>query len=412
VSEYLVVRLAREADQASWLVLSEQGHRLSHTSSGPLSAAAAASHDRKVMLLVPGIEAVSKRISLPVKRASRIQQMLPFTLEDAVAEDVEELHFAAGPRAPDGSIAVAIVSRHAVADWLARSEEAGLRVDSAFVDLQGVPETPGSLTLMLEGSRIYGRLPEREPFVFEDLTLAALVEILAAETDASAAARNLVVYADDDGLSARAVELQALRDQVATLETTVLPDGVLPRFAATLVTSPGSNLLQGTFRVASDWSALWRPWRLPAVLVAALAVVAVLVQAASYLRLASADDDLTAVLVSSCQAAFATASLSACDSEIRNRLAVAGADVGVDSADGFLDTIASVAQARDESMLIQALSFRDGVTNLRITAPDVQTLDNLAQNLGSDGRFQASIQSTVPGDEGIEARLQIAGTRR
>jgi general secretion pathway protein L len=180
VSEFLVVRLSREADQASWLVLSEQGHRLSHTSSGPLSAAAAESRDRKVVLLVPGIEAVSTRVTLPVKRTARIQQMLPFTLEDAVAEDVEELHFAAGPRAPDGSIAVAIVSRRSVADWLARCADAGLRVDTAFVDVQGVPETPGSLTLMLEGSTIYGRLPDREPFVLEDLTLAALVEILAA----------------------------------------------------------------------------------------------------------------------------------------------------------------------------------------------------------------------------------------
>ena len=78
------------------------------------------------------------------------------------------------------------------------------------------------------------------------------------------------------------------------------------------------------------------------------------------------------------------------------------------AADAFLDTLVSVASARDDRLLIQALTFRDGVTNLRVTAPDVQSLDSLAQALGGGGRFQANIQSAVPGDDGVEGRLQIA----
>ena len=377
-----------------------------------MAAAVAESRNREVLLLVPGIDAVSTRVSLPVKRQARIQQMLPFTLEDAVAEDVETLHFAAGPRREDGTMPVAIVARELVSGWLTQCATAGLTVDAIFVDVQGVPETPNNLTLLLENKKIYGRLPNREPFVFEDLSLEELIDVLETEANPSADLKNIVVYADQDGYRIRENELQHVREHASSVEVTALPDGVLPRLAATFVTASGSNLLQGSFRVASDWSELVRPWRVPAMLAVALAVTATVAQAGRYVALARDDQALTTLLESNCQAAFATTNLSACDAEMRSRLTLSGADTGVVAEQGFLETLASVAGARSESILVEALSFRDGVTNLRVTAPDVQSLDDLAQAIGSDGRFQANIQSTVPGDNGIEGRLQIAELRR
>ena len=98
MSEYLVVRLAPESSSAAWIVLDSAGHRASQLFSGPLSEAAKAAENRRVVLLVPGLSVVSTRASLPVQSQARLQQMLPYSLEEAVAEDVERLHFAAGPR--------------------------------------------------------------------------------------------------------------------------------------------------------------------------------------------------------------------------------------------------------------------------------------------------------------------------
>jgi len=412
VSEFLVIRLAEEPAQASWLVLNEQGHRLSRTMSGPLAAAVPESRNREVILLAPGIDAVARRVTLPVKRQARIEQMLPYTLEEAVAEDVDTLLFAAGPRRDDGTIPVAIVARELVAGWLKECADAGLKVDALFVDIQGVPETPGNLTLLLDHNKVYGRLPDREPFVFEDLSLDELIEVLESETDPSAYLKNLVVYADDDAYRKRATELERIRERAASLDLTTLPDGVLPRLAATFVTESGSNLLQGPFRVRSDWNAILRPWRFPALLIVALVAAATLTEAGRYLVLSREDQALTNLVQSSCQAGFGAATLAACDSELQSRLAASGAEAGRNTANGFLETLASVADARDQRMQIQALSFRDGVTNLRVRAPDVQSLDTLVQALGKDGRFQANIQSTAPGDDGVEGRLQIAGLQR
>ncbi|HSG66703.1 MAG TPA: type II secretion system protein GspL [Gammaproteobacteria bacterium] len=412
MSESLVIRLEDDPEHASWLILSEQGHRLSRSMRGPLAAAAPEARERKVILLVPGIHAVTARVRLPVKRQSRIEQMLPFQLEDAVAEDVDTLLFAAGPRRDDGTIPVAVVARELVGKWLASCADAGITVDAVFPDLQGVPETPSNLTLLLEKERIYGRLPEGEPFVFEDLSLTELMDVLEAETDASPHLKNVVVYADDSGQESFASELDSLRETASSVDVTLLPDGALPRLAATLIAEPGSNLLQGPYRVKSNWYQLLRPWRTPAALAVGLAVIATLVQAGRYYSLASEDQILTEQLLGNCSAAFGATGLGACDAEIRSRLALAGEGGEVATERTFLETLAAVASLRDQRMQFQAVSFRDGVTNLRFTAPDVQALDNLAQALAAGGRFEANIQSAVPSDQGVEGRLQIAELRR
>lgn len=408
MSEYLVVRLAKDPTVVSWLVLSDQGHRLSQTMTGPLTAAATQAGNRNVLLLVPGLDALTTSVQLPVKRQSRIEQMLPYTLEEAVAADVDTLLFAAGTRRADGSIPVAVVARERVETWLEQCAEAGLQADAVFVDVQGVPETPGNLTLLLEGDKIYGRLPERDPFVFVDMRLEDVIDILRTETDPSAYLNNLVIYADDAGYASHEDGLERVRSEVATVDVNVLADGLLPRLAATFVTEPGSNLLQGPYRAKSDWNELLQPWRMPAVLVGALVAAVALVQVGFYLSLSREDDALTALLESNCQAAFATNRLSACETEIRDRLATTGGSPESASDSLFLDTLQAVATARDDETLLRAMSFRDGVTNLRVIAPDVQALDALAQGLGGEGRFQANIQSATPGDEGVEGRLQIA----
>jgi hypothetical protein len=140
-------------------------------------------------------------------------------------------------------------------------------------------------------------------------------------------------------------------------------------------------------------------------------LVATLTLAARYYLLSSEDEALAATLESNCQAAFQTPTLAACEAEIRGRLAASGQAEDTAADAGFLGTLTTVAAARDARMVFQAMSFRSGVTNLSVLAPDVQSLDSLATTIGTDGRLVASIQSAVPGDDGVEGRLQIAESR-
>ena len=410
MSEYLVVRLAPESSNAAWMVLDSDGHRVSQPVSGPLSEVGPAAEGRRVILLVPGLNVVLTRASLPVKNQARLQQMLPYSLEDTVAEDVERLHFAAGPRDESGEMAVAVVSKELLDEWLARCAHAGFSPFYAYSESEGVPDTPGSLTLVVEGDRTYGRGEDRTSFALEGLALGEVLEVLQGSSDDDAQLRHIVLYADDAGHARCEGELAELREQTASIDLQLMPDGPLPRLGSTLINQPGSNLMQGAYAPKSNWGALLKPWRLAAGLLIGLALAAMLAEGVRYLSLSREDQALATLLEAGCQRSFQSARLSTCQSEIQRRLApTEAAASGGGSQTGFLSTLAAFSEARNADSEIEALSFRNGVMDLRVQAPSVPVLDELARNVGAGGEFQVNIQSANPTDNGVEGRLQIVG---
>jgi general secretion pathway protein L len=409
VSEYLVVRLTEDTSEATWIALDSGGHRLAQAMSGPLEAAVAETNGRRVILLVDGIDIITATANLPVKGRARLLKMLPYTLEDVVAEDVEKFLFCPGERHADGTVSVAVVARDRLDQWLARCEEAGLKPNLIYADTEGVPDTPGNLTFVVEGDRVYGRLPGRMPFVLDSVDLSEVFEILSLEDDSDAEARHIVIYAAESGYARREPEIEALRERVSTVDLQVLPEGLLPRFGATLINSPGSNLLQGSYAPKSNWGALVRPWRMAALLLLSFGVLATMTEAVRYYALNQEDQALTAELEAGCQRAFQSSSLDTCRGEAQRRLTAAGATVGPSAGPVFLSTLIAVAEARDPASRIEALNFRNGVTDLLVISPDVTTLDGFARAMGGSGQLQVNIQSANQGSDGVEGRLQIVG---
>ena len=171
MSEYLIVRLQEDASEASWIALDGGGHRLAQAVSGPLSDATAEAEGRQVILLVDGLDIITTTANLPVKGNAELLKMLPYSLEDVVAEDVDKFFFCPGSRSSSGDVQVAIVARERLDGWIAQCEEAGLNVTRIYADTEGVPDTPGNLTFIVEGDRVYGRLPDKPPFVLDGVDL-------------------------------------------------------------------------------------------------------------------------------------------------------------------------------------------------------------------------------------------------
>jgi hypothetical protein len=136
-------------------------------------------------------------------------------------------------------------------------------------------------------------------------------------------------------------------------------------------------------------------------------VLAVLTEGVRFYALSLQDQALTSQLETNCQRTFQSPRIAACRSEIQRRLAASGESSIAESGPVFLATLVAVAEARDPASRIEALSFRNGVTDLRIIAPDVTALDGFARDVARSGRFQVNIQSANPGTEGVEGRLQV-----
>lgn len=411
MAEYLFIGLSEQGDRCASVVLNDVGHIVRPLAAGTLDEAAADADGRRVIALVPGAEVVMTQIALPAANQSRLRQMLPFSLEEVFAEDVDKLLFAAGPRLPSGEVRVSVVSHEQMRAWLDRLGAAGLTPQAVYSDADGVPDTPSTLSLVLEQSRIYGRRPGQAAFVLDGLTPVQAYDLLRSQSEEHADLDYVDVYLAADEQDDFDADLAEVQQRVSDLNRIVLADGVLAKLAANLLAERGTNLLQGPYAAKSNLRALLRPWRAAAILLAAFVGVQLAGQVVSYFRLHHEDAVLSSMLESTCRRQFSTSSLDACRAAARRALSQAGLEASAGAKESFLSTLAAMAEKRDAKTRIEALSYRNNIMDLQVVVPTIPSLDTFANKMGETQRFKVSIQSATPGDKGVEGRIQITGAR-
>ena len=407
--EHLFIRLAEPGGEAAWAAFDAAGQLVSAVGRGPLAGARAAAEGRRVVLLVPGIEVITTQADLPAAGAARMRQMLPFSLEDTLAEDVEQLSFAVGARLQSGALAVAVVAKQRMDAWLAALRDAGLTPHAIYAETEGVADVPATLTLLIENDTIYGRRADRAPFAFEGLGLRRILDLARADGAPADELKHVLVYADRAGRARYEAELAALGDEFGSADVKLVVDGLFPRMAATLAQRPGTNLLQGQYAPRSNLVALAKPWRAAASLLVALGLLGLALQGIHYWSLSRDDGALAELVAANCERVVAARRLSACQAEVQQRQRAAG---GQASSESFLTTLAAIAASRGPATRIDTLNYREAVMDLQLVVADVPALDQFAHKLEETRRFKTVIESTSQNDSGVEGRIQIVAVGR
>lgn len=411
MAETLVLRLdPADHGLGTWIVVDEQGRRIGAPGAGPIAAAAQPATGRKVVVLVPAVDVLLTSVVLPVRGAGKVMRALPFALEEQIAEDIEALHFAAGRIDADGKVAAAAVDREQLEAWLASLAEAGLAPQLICSEAEGCPAAPNHLNWVLDADRCLARSGDGLPVLVE---IASVDEALRFGPDfpgEEGDARHLSVYVTPDGRMRHGEALEALRPDLASLELRILPDGVLAHLAAGVVTRDPINLLQGAYAPRTQVDRLWKPWRAAAALLAVLAVVLVGQQALRLVQLKQEEARLDAAIAAAFQQALPGSRMEDPRFQVERRLAALRGAGGAADQD-FLTALEAVSGALGDApgILLQSVSYRAGVLDLRLQAPSVDALEQIRQSVGRDGRFTATIQQANQRPDGVEGRIQLSG---
>lgn len=410
MAEFLVIRLGESAgDPVSWIAVDDRGTRRGHTSSGTLADAAREVRERDVIVLVPATEVLTLSADIPAKGA-RLLAALPYALEDQVADDVEDLHFAAGRRGADGTLPVAVVRHDKMEAWLERLEQAGIEAARIVPENHGLARTPNTLSMLVDEDSIMFNDGDAVQFVLPDVSpgeaLAATVVIDSSDDDAS---RHLLVFCDAAIASRFEKDWALMRHELSSVDVNLLPDGTLPKLAVTVASGSGVNLLQGRYGAKTEFSGLFRPWRNAAMFLGAFVVLLLAGKGIDTYRMNVEVDNLRAQFSEIYLGIRPGANADIVDpvgtvnSLRRSQVTVAsGPQV-------FLPSLQQLAAAvaGKTTVEIQAISYRAGIVDVRLLAPDIPTVDGIVQSVSASGRFDASLQSTDRVGEQVNVRLQI-----
>jgi general secretion pathway protein L len=429
MADWLLLRLPRAPEEpATWLVASAAGAPLTATQSGPLSDAASAAPTRRVCVLVPGADVVLSEPELPARGSVKLQQLVPYALEEHLADDVDELHFALGKRAPDSTrTPVAVVARTLMDEWLAALRGAGIEPECVYPDSELLPANPGQAVALLEADTVFVRAPGAQPVALPMDALADALSIAEspprtsspateaapasasgapadAATEDSGAARGLILYSGANEWQQHSAQVEAARERFVSLKVQLLADGPLALFAQQLPAATAINLLQGSYAPKSARTVGLSAWRIAALLLLSLVALHVVGKTAELRVLKTKERQVDASIRETFQNAMPGQSASA---DARRRMEARLLAVR-SSGGGLLGALEAVSRARDSApgASIQSLNFHDGVLELTVNAPDAASLDHLSQQLRNGG-WQASLVGGNTVGSSYQGRVQI-----
>jgi general secretion pathway protein L len=410
--EILFVRLHAAAEatpdaaQAEWLVADAMGARRGNVQSGLLAEAAPLAAGRRVNVLIPGTDALLAEPVLPLKTGAKLAQVVPFALEEHLATDVEDLHFAVGKREARPGTPVTVVSHARMAAWLGALREAGLGADAIYAETSGLPETPNGVTLLIDGNRVYVRRENTPGAVLEVEPLIEALQLALASGEESR--EHVSIYVSETDYERERDLLEGLREFTASLQLKLLPDGPLPLLAGAVARHAPVNLLQGRYAAKTKLNVSFAPWRYAAILAVVFFATHLGLKAWQYFQYRGAETRLDAEIADVYQQAMPGAAVpppALARKQMESRLAQLR---GSGPVSGMMTTLVTLgdALAQTPGANIEAISYRDNITDLRVLAPSVDALDHISKVAGSRG-LSAKIEAANPRESKFEGRLKL-----
>jgi len=395
MAETLLIRLAPAAQGfRDWLLLDEQGQGKGPVQSGaPDEGVINSIHH--VVVLVPGCELSLFEVQVPGRNRQRVIRAVPYVLEEQLADEVEDLHFALGAVGEDNRYPVAIVERSRMDYWQDLLRERGISASQWVPDILAVP-SDGGWSLLVDGGMVLVRSGNYAGFATDSENLE--FSMLQVKEQAPESAR---VFGSTV-LDLQGVDLDLVEDPAQPLEL----------LARGYTQGPVIDLLQGAYSRREEWGRLFRPWKTSAALLLAGVVLTGVSAGLNYHHLSGHKEQLAAEIESVYRKAFPNARrIVNPRAQMEQHLKTLQRKTGVGSTD-FLTMLAETANVirAAKGIDVRGASYRDGRLDLDLLADNLQILDKLKQDLIGSGRMQAEIQSaTTEKDRKVKSRMRVQG---
>jgi general secretion pathway protein L len=365
----------------------------------PLESLPSLAQGRRVVVLLPSADIRLTSVQLPARQLAKVQQAVPYILEDQLADDVETLHFAVGARRADGQWPVAVIARERLAAALAFFVDRGLRPDAMIPDLLGLP-TPGEeqFTLLVDGDGVLVRSGWSGGFTCQRDDLDLCLQL-----------------ADPERV--RTLRVIVPRNQSfdpSTLGRTVEPvhgfAQPLEALLQNLRMDEAINLLQGEFSARQDLLRLWRPWRAAAALAAAALLLAGSLHGIETWKLGAELAILETQNRQRFQQLFpAETRIVNLEAQLDQQLGRLAGGAGGGDLLALMNVVADAVGAVP-GLRLDAVQYRDAALYVSMSAGSLQSLEQLKVWFDSPRPARLEVQSANSGQQGVQLRIKLTAT--
>lgn len=262
MSEFLTVRLSSEQQSTiPWVVWSTEQQEV--IASGELAGwehldeLVSYASQRQVIALLASNDVVLTQVDIPPGATRQFDSMLPYLIEDEVAQDVDSLHFTVLGKQADKA-QVCAVERAWVQTVLQRFASQGLTIKRILPDVLALPVSDDNSSAALIGEQWLIRHSETEGAVVDSAWLGLYLSSYLQNHEGW----QLECYS-------------SVPESTVEIVWVPKPEEMTMALLAKGVASSKTNLLTGEFKPKSSWGKYWKVWQKAAIAAGVLLVVVV-----------------------------------------------------------------------------------------------------------------------------------------
>lgn len=355
----------------------------------------------ELVVLMPAEQVTLHEIPFERHERKMLRQTLPYSLEEDLVDDVDELHFALGDVSGE-TVALAVVAQEKMQEWLEPLQSQGADVDKVIPEVLLIPRADNSWSLLVDGQRWLVRNGDNQGFAMESANVSLALQLLMDASEQLPEA--LTVYCgeeDQDSINNQLPELlrgivQWSRDDYWSM----IDKGLQQPYQI--------DLLQGTYAPSLPWKKWWQVWRGAAVLLGVAVLVQFAVNVGQLQMLKSTNIDLRADIEKSYRSVVPKGAVMDAERQLRRKVnALKGGDGG-----GFVSLLAQVAQVLSavDGLTLQSLNYAEKQSEIRLTvlAEDFDDVETARANIEKLGLTAELTGSSSEGGK-TRARLRIRG---
>jgi len=393
--------------QVNWARFDKRQQLIDHATQVEFTTISRA--NEQVVVLVPSTAVLLTQAIVPSKQMRRIRQAVPYALEEQVAADIEELHFALADKPIAGHMATAVVASSEMEHWLATLAECDLHPTLLLPDVLAVPLPAEGWGLLVTDAQGLVRTGHYSGFAIELDNLILALQ-LTMQNESAPPPTALTLYQSTE--AATPTVLTALHGLGIPIRTETHPLGTWHWFQTGLAVAKPLNLLQAAYQpVRSTRRGGWRPWGLTAGLLLGLSVMLIIQQWLEYRALQAQRTALNTEIRQIYQAAFpATRRIVNPRVQMQQQLNTLRqqATQGTETVN-FLSLLTQISPVLQQTpnLKIKRLDYRNEQFDLSVTLANLQTLEQLQQQLTAQ-QFKVTLQNASSRAGQVEARLRIS----
>ncbi len=384
----------------NWIYSSENGELIE--ASGLLSDAVVAAENCIVTAVLSGEDVLSLKAEVPGKNSQRIQQAIPYVLEDNVVDDVEDLYFAIKKKNNDSlnnEYDIAIIDKIYFENIILQLKDLGIQADRMIADYS-----------LLEDCLIFD--DERMILHSENMRFSTSVNnIDVLDEDGFINNKNIqLIYCGNNSNASNPVSIWL---QHLSLHA----DYKSLSFRLCLIKNSSNNsvinLLQGEHKKKKDWSHTSKIWLPVTILFGIWLSMQSIMFIFEYVDLKNKNKQLNTEIINIYKKTFPQSRrIIDAQAQMKQKLISLRKRKG-QSGRGFSEMLANSASAfsKEKHLVIKSLRYYDGRMNLEIQISSLQALDRLKKQLKNENGYEVEIQNASSGKDTVTARIQIVGVQ-